>query len=371
VTDGVVTKYYYAGAQRIAMRTNGILNFILGDHLGSTSLVTDANGVMVSETRYKAWGEERYSSGTKQTKYGYTGQYSYAADFGLEFFNARWYDSSLSRFAQADTIMPGGVQGWDRYAYTANNPVRYVDPTGHITCTDDGYCGSLNSASYWNRVIKDLSFSYGITFSGKWKQEDKLAALTGAVVVAGALSKRSGLSSEDTFSAVFGELTLSATEGSGNKWECQRSASPSGVSCTSGKLGLEPRLMAHEFAHVFNAMYANGGHENSPYDVLGDTTITDSAGNWITGMTYDPIEGVNEWTRGYDGYQQVNGLYDDPSLYHGPVDWGTGNANSVSEEFADMFLNWAYNSFDSSPAGSARYSWMSGEVSRALSVMLP
>lgn len=27
--------------------------------------------------------------------------------------------------------MPGGVQGLDRYAYTRNNPMRYVDPTGH------------------------------------------------------------------------------------------------------------------------------------------------------------------------------------------------------------------------------------------------
>ena len=37
VTNGVVTKYYYAGSQRIAMRTNGTLSFLLGDHLGSTA----------------------------------------------------------------------------------------------------------------------------------------------------------------------------------------------------------------------------------------------------------------------------------------------------------------------------------------------
>jgi RHS repeat-associated protein len=118
-----VTKYYYAGSQRIAMRKNGTLNYIIGDHLGSTSLMTDAAGNIVNQTQYKAWGEERYSSGTKQTGYGYTDQYSYASDFGLMFYNARWYDSSLGRFAQADTIVPGGVQGYDRYAYVNNNPV--------------------------------------------------------------------------------------------------------------------------------------------------------------------------------------------------------------------------------------------------------
>ena len=47
------------------------------------------------------------------------------------YYGARWYDSSLGRFAQADSIVPGGVQGYDRYAYSFNNPIRYNDPTGH------------------------------------------------------------------------------------------------------------------------------------------------------------------------------------------------------------------------------------------------
>jgi len=47
------------------------------------------------------------------------------------FYNARWYDSQLGRFAQADSIVPGGVQGYDRYAYVNNNPVNGTDPSGH------------------------------------------------------------------------------------------------------------------------------------------------------------------------------------------------------------------------------------------------
>jgi hypothetical protein len=48
------------------------------------------------------------------------------------YYNARWYDPSLGRFAQADTIVPDGVQGYDRYAYVGNNPVNYADPSGHF-----------------------------------------------------------------------------------------------------------------------------------------------------------------------------------------------------------------------------------------------
>lgn len=66
--------------------------------------------------------------------------------------NARWYDPALGRFAQADSIVPGGVQGWDRYAYTLNNPIRYNDPTGHFT--DD-------------QIKKHLKAVYG---EEKWSQ---------------------------------------------------------------------------------------------------------------------------------------------------------------------------------------------------------
>ena len=143
MTGGVVTKYYYAGSQRIAMRKDGVLNYLLSDHLGSTSLVTDAAGVVVSQQQYKAWGETRYTSGSEVTRYQYTGQYSYELDFGLQFYNARWYDSSLGRFAQADSIIPdpGNSAAWDRYAYGLNNPSRYTDPSGHMPvagCGDDG-----------------------------------------------------------------------------------------------------------------------------------------------------------------------------------------------------------------------------------------
>lgn len=160
--DGIVTKYYYAGAQRIAMKKDGVLNFIIGDHLGSTSLVTDAAGNVVSEMRYKAWGEVRHASGNMPTQYQYTGQFSYQSDFGLHFYNARWYDSSLSRFAQADSIIPGArnSEAFDRYSYTMSNPVRYTDPSGHCPESEDWCISNLASTSpYLQNLVKPSSNS--------------------------------------------------------------------------------------------------------------------------------------------------------------------------------------------------------------------
>lgn len=85
----------------------------------------------MAELRYKPWGEERFTDGTTPTDYTYTGQYSNMSDIKLMFYNARWYDPALGRFAQADTVVPDGVQGYDRYAYVNNNPIGYNDPTGH------------------------------------------------------------------------------------------------------------------------------------------------------------------------------------------------------------------------------------------------
>jgi hypothetical protein len=44
VKNSVVTKYYFAGTTRLAVRTGGTLSYLLGDHIGSSSVTTDANG---------------------------------------------------------------------------------------------------------------------------------------------------------------------------------------------------------------------------------------------------------------------------------------------------------------------------------------
>jgi RHS repeat-associated protein len=144
VTGGEVgiTKYYYAGATRVALQrsgfatSNGVL-YLFGDHLGSTSLVANADGTpfTCSEQRYKPWGEQRYPAPgdcTLPTTFQYTGQ-RIESGLSIYYYGARWYDPALGRFLSADTIIPiqQGVIGWDRYAGMNNNPVKYIDPDGN------------------------------------------------------------------------------------------------------------------------------------------------------------------------------------------------------------------------------------------------
>jgi RHS repeat-associated protein len=144
-----VRKYYAlavasgAAGRRVAMRENGVVYYLHGDHLGSTSLVTcgSAGGCkgtpyqgMVAEQLYMPYGAPRWTSGTLPTDYRFTGQ---RADSYIKLYQmgARWYDGDLGRWISPDTIVPqpGNPQSLNRYSYVLGNPLKYVDPTGHWT----------------------------------------------------------------------------------------------------------------------------------------------------------------------------------------------------------------------------------------------
>ena len=56
------------------------------------------------------------------------------AESGLDYFGARYYHSVAGRFLSVDPVLdsadPINPQSWNRYAYTFNNPLKYVDPDG-------------------------------------------------------------------------------------------------------------------------------------------------------------------------------------------------------------------------------------------------
>jgi RHS repeat-associated protein len=128
-----VTQYYYLGGQRVALRRDGGLTYLLADHLGSTALTVDSSGAKVAELRYKAYGETRFASGTTPTDYRYTGQREEALLGGLVHMGARFYDVSLARWLSADTLVPepGNPQALNRYSYVVGRVLNLTDPTGH------------------------------------------------------------------------------------------------------------------------------------------------------------------------------------------------------------------------------------------------
>lgn len=136
----VETKYYSAGSSRIAYRVDEELTWLLTDYLGSTIGTVNADGDLISVLKYTTYGELR--SGNSTTDYKYTGQRE-EVEIGLYYYVARFYDSALGRFVSPDSLIPdpGSSQGYDRYAYVSNNPIRYSDPSGNKEvegCGEDG-----------------------------------------------------------------------------------------------------------------------------------------------------------------------------------------------------------------------------------------
>ncbi|MGD9100199.1 MAG: hypothetical protein PVF45_06930, partial [Anaerolineae bacterium] len=69
-TGSAVTKYYYLGGQRVAMRgPDNAVVWLHGDHLSSTSLATDGDGDQVSRQLYYPFGEVRWASAEMPTDF--------------------------------------------------------------------------------------------------------------------------------------------------------------------------------------------------------------------------------------------------------------------------------------------------------------
>ena len=137
-----VTKYYTFGGRRIAMRRDHILFFLAADHLGTTSVVLDAAGNVVDESRHYPYGTERWPVDSAfPTECRFTGQLL-DSPLGLYHMGARWYDPALARWLSADTIVPtpANPQSLSRYSYVLGNPLGLIDPSGHHECSPTGAC---------------------------------------------------------------------------------------------------------------------------------------------------------------------------------------------------------------------------------------
>jgi RHS repeat-associated protein len=153
LSTSAVTKYFYLGGKRVAMKQGSTLYYLHGDQLGSTSLTTSVTGTLVASARYDAYGGTRTTSGTTPTDYKFTGQRQEATlgptNYGLYDYGARFYDPLIGRFIAADTIVPsaGNPQDLNRFSYVRNNPLKYMDPSGHECTKPDGSACSQETVS--------------------------------------------------------------------------------------------------------------------------------------------------------------------------------------------------------------------------------
>ena len=151
-TAGAKTYYVYdAFGQLSAEYATGSSSSMQGtqylsaDHLGSTRLVTNASGEVVSRHDYLPFGEELPNTvGGRQSVAGYTWNPDITqrftgkerdAETGLDYFGARYLGAGMGRFTGADPInvTPARMldpQRFNLYLYGRNNPLKFIDADG-------------------------------------------------------------------------------------------------------------------------------------------------------------------------------------------------------------------------------------------------
>ncbi|MCI5130696.1 MAG: hypothetical protein D3904_04070 [Candidatus Electrothrix sp. EH2] len=128
------TSYFFANSQRIAKSSQKNkappeVSYYLNNHLGSADVIIDEQGTQTDRIRYFPYGGYRTFPKEKHT---FTGKERDEVTDNY-YFEARYYNPNIRRFTQADTIVPDlyDPQSLNRYAYVLNNPIKYIDPTGH------------------------------------------------------------------------------------------------------------------------------------------------------------------------------------------------------------------------------------------------
>ncbi len=157
---------------------NGTLSYILPDHLGSASVITNDVGAVVSKMAYWPYGATR-SGGITQTDKRYTGQQEEPGDAALGLYNykARFYSTTLGRFMSAD---PTTTDGLNRYTYVRNSPATFSDPSGFCILLPGKSKAERCSAKLWKQVLRCGTgrgcqnevfslFRAGIEQEGFWK----------------------------------------------------------------------------------------------------------------------------------------------------------------------------------------------------------
>jgi len=97
------------------------------DHLGSSSVLTDASGSLSDESQYYPYGETFSETDGTATQYKYTGQEK-DDEIELYYYGARYYDPKLASFLSTDPVF--NPLRPSPYAYVYNNPMKMIDPDG-------------------------------------------------------------------------------------------------------------------------------------------------------------------------------------------------------------------------------------------------
>ena len=155
---GSKTWFYYLANDVLYVKKTGVADsvyYICRDNIGSIMKITDADGRIAFDALYDPWGHQTVNRNDLGFFRGYTG-HEMLPELGLINMNGRTYDPLLGRFLSPDNYVqiPYSSQGFNRYTYCLNNPLKYNDPSGEIPALVVGAIigGIMNTAMNMDNI---------------------------------------------------------------------------------------------------------------------------------------------------------------------------------------------------------------------------
>ena len=120
---------YIRSSELIARNTDAARTYYhyVSDEMGSTTHIVDEDGIILNHYTYDAWGNLTAQEEAVPNRFKFTGQQLDPVTQQY-YLRARFYNPVIARFTQEDTYRGDGL---NLYAYCANRPTYYIDPTGH------------------------------------------------------------------------------------------------------------------------------------------------------------------------------------------------------------------------------------------------
>ncbi len=130
------------GSSLISRRMGAQQAYYFYNGHGDVTRLIDSGGIELASYYYDAWGTvlgEDEDEGI-DNPYRYAG-YVYDKETKLYYLNARYYDPQTARFLSEDTYRgdPNDPLSLNLYTYVSNNPIKYIDPTGHWEQDDEEF----------------------------------------------------------------------------------------------------------------------------------------------------------------------------------------------------------------------------------------